>query len=203
MGDINRRETLKLLGAAPAAAAVVFTWTAEEATAAAQQAQEARAQAAAGTKPYAPRFLTAHEYATVAALGDLIIPRDGRSGSASDAGAPEFIDYIIAEQPDRQTAMRGGLRWLDTECLARSARAFVACSDAERRNVLDDIAWPRKARPELSHGVQFFNTLRDLVATAFWSSKIGVADLGYMGNRPVAEWTGAPTAVLQKLGLSD
>jgi hypothetical protein len=201
MDQINRRETLKLLGAAPAAAAVVFTWTAEEATVAAQQAQKARTQATASRRPYKPRFLTAHEYATVVVLGDLIIPRDSRSGSASDAGAPEFIDYIIAEQPERQTAMRGGLKWLDAECLARFDKTFLAASDADRRKVLDDIAWPKKARPELGHGVRFFNTMRDLVATGFWSSKIGVDDLGYLGNRAVAEWTGAPAEVLQKLGL--
>jgi hypothetical protein len=201
MTSINRRQTLKFLGAAPIAAAVAFTWTAEEAAAAAQQAQQARAQAAAGTKPYTPRFLTAHEYATVIALSDMIIPRDSRSGSASDAGAPEFIDYIIAEQPERQTAMRGGLRWLDAECLRRGDKTFLASADADRRKVLDDIAWPKQARPEMSQGVRFFNTMRDLVATGFWSSKIGVDDIGYMGNRPVADWTGAPADVLKKLGL--
>ena len=202
MADINRRETLKLLGAAPAAVAMAFTWTAEEAAVAAQQSQQARAQATASNQPYKPRFFTAHEYATVVALGDMIIPRDSRSGSASDAGAPEFIDYIIAEQPERQTAIRGGLGWLDAECLTRADKTFVNCSDADRRKVLDDIAWPGKARPEMSHGVRFFNTMRDLVATGFWSSRIGVDDLGYMGNRAVGEWTGAPAAVLQKLRVT-
>jgi gluconate 2-dehydrogenase gamma chain len=200
MAGISRRETLKRLSAAPVAA-VAFTWTAEEAAAAAQQVQQARAQAAAGATPYAPRFFTAHEYATVVALGDMIIPRDSKSGSASDAGAPEFIDYLIAEQPDRQTAIRGGLRWLDAECLRRADKTFLDSADADRRKVLDDIAWPKRAGREMSQGVHFFNTMRDLVATGFWSSKIGVDDLGYIGNRPVAEWTGAPANVLQKLGL--
>src|SRR5205085_1012304 len=118
MSPINRRDTLKLLGAVPAAAAA-FTWTAEEATAAAQQSQQARAQAATANRAYAPRFFSAHEYATVIALSDLILPRDNRSGSASDAGAPEFIDYIVAEQSERQTAMRGGLSWLDNESRKR------------------------------------------------------------------------------------
>jgi len=125
----------------------------------------------------------------------------GRSGSASQAGAPEFIDHIVGLQTERQTAIRGGLVWLDTECRKRFDKAFLECADAERRQVLDDIAWPRKAKPELSHGVRFFSAMRDLVAAGYWSSKVGVQDLGYMGNVPTT-WNGAPAEVLQKLGVS-
>ncbi len=197
---MKRRDALRALGSVPAAA-VAFTWTQEEAVRAAEASQQAASQAAAAGRAYTPRFFTAREYATVVALADLILPRDAHSASASEAGAPEFIDYIVAEQPARQVAMRGGLVWLDTECRRRFDRAFLEASDAERRQVLDDIAWPARARPELSHGVTFFTTMRDLVAAGFWSSRIGVADLGYMGNRPT-EWNGAPSEVLQKLGVS-
>ncbi|MCC7010254.1 MAG: gluconate 2-dehydrogenase subunit 3 family protein [Acidobacteria bacterium] len=199
MAKLTRRTMLQAVGATAAAA---FTWTAEEATAAATQAQQARAQAAATGKPYARKFFTAHEYATVTVLSNLIIPKDARSGSASDAGVPEFIDFIVSDQPARQTAARGGLRWLDAECTARFDRRFTDCTDVQRRQVLDDIAWPRRARPELSQGVAFFTAMRDLVATGFWSSRVGVADIGYQGNRPVAEWTGAPADVLSRLGVA-
>jgi len=168
---------------------------------AAEQAQQARSTAASAAQPYKRRFFTAHEYATVIALSDMIIPKDGHSGGASEAGAPEFIDYLIAEQKDRQTAIRGGLVWLDTECRGRFDKAFLDCTDAQRRQLLDDIAWPKKARPEMSQGVRFFTTMRDLVAGGFWSSKIGVADIGYIGNTMV-QWNGPPAAVLQKLGLT-
>lgn len=200
MTTINRRQTLKLIGAVPAA--VAFTWTAEEAAVAAEQSQQARAQAAAKKQAYKPKFFTAYEYATIVLLGDLIIPKDARSGSASDAGTPEFIDYIVAAQPVRQTAMRGGLQWLDSECRERFDKTFLQCDDAERRQVLDDIAWPKTARPDMTHGVRFFTTMRDLVASGFWSSKTGVADIGYMGNTMRSGWTGAPSDVLQKLGVS-
>src|SRR5436190_19307778 len=106
----NRRQMLKLLGATPAALA--FTWTMEEAVEASTKSQQARAKAATAKTAYKPRFFNAHEYATIVVLGDMILPKDARSGSASDAGAPEFIDYIVAEQPTRQVAMRGGLQWL-------------------------------------------------------------------------------------------
>ena len=130
----------------------------------------------------------------------MIIPKDERSGSASEAGAPEFVDHFVAIQERRQVAMRGGLVWLDTECRRRFDKAFLGCADAERRQVLDDIAYPAKADPRFSHGVRFFSALRDLVAGGFWSSKVGVKDIGYIGNVP-NQWDGAPQAVLDKLGL--
>jgi hypothetical protein len=193
---MKRREMLQRLGTA-AGAGLLFTWTTEEAAQASERVRQAGAQAAG---PYVPRFFTASEYATISALSDLILPKDDRSDSASAAGTPAFIDFIVAEQPERRTVMRGGLVWLDTECRRRFDKAFVPCSEAERRQVLDDIAYPARARRELSHGVAFFTTMRDLVATGFWSSRAGVEDLGYVGNRP-AVWTGAPQEVLQKLGV--
>lgn len=196
---MKRRDVLKQIGAVPAAAA--FVWTVEEASAAAAQAQQARAQSAASGQAYAPKFFTAHEYATVTALVDIIIPKDDRSGSASDAGTPEFIDYLISEQKDRQTALRGGLAWLDAECTKRFEKRFLDCADADRRKVLDDIAYPRRAKPEHRQGARFFTTMRDLTATGFWSSQIGVADIGYMGNRPVAEFA-VPANVLARLGVN-
>jgi gluconate 2-dehydrogenase gamma chain len=198
MRDLKRRRVLQILGAAPAVAALAFTES--EAEAVAVQAQAARRQAAAAGQAYKPKFFTAAELATVTALADMIIPKDERSGSASDAGVPAFIDHFVDIQEQRQVAMRGGLVWLDTECRRRFDKAFVACADAERHQVLDDIAYPAKADPRFSHGVRFFSALRDLVAGGFWSSKIGVKDLGYLGNVPNV-WDGTPQAILDKLGL--
>jgi gluconate 2-dehydrogenase gamma chain len=199
MNDIKRRRVLQIIGAAPALAA--FTWTEAEAAEAAQASQKAK-PAAATKQAFKPTFFTAHEYATVVALVDIIIPKDERSGSASDSGAPEFIDYIVGEQEERQTAMRGGLAWLDTECRKRFDKWFLACTESERLQVIDDIAWPRKVRPELRQGARFFSEMRDLVAIGFFSSRMGVADLQYIGNMAVGEWTGAPPEVLKKLGVS-
>ena len=199
MRDIKRRRVLQILGATPAVAALAFTES--EAEQAAQQTQTARRQAAAAGTAYKPQFFTASEYATVVVLADLIIPKDERSGSASEAGAPAFVDHIVKMQPERQVAARGGLVWLDTESRRRFDKTFVAASDAERRQILDDIAFPAKADKRFSHGVRFFSGMRDLVAAGFWSSKIGVKDLGYQGNIPNPDWQGAPQAVLDKLGL--
>jgi len=210
MTSKSRRDLLKQLGAAPVAAGLVVS------EAAAMRAHEHAARHAAGagdgTQPPADakrRFFSDHEWATVGILADMVIPADERGGSATDAGVPAFIDFILTDEladarrnEEVQTAVRGGLFWLDRECQGRFSAAFVGCSDEQRRAVLDDIAWPDRAPEELSQGVAFFNTFRDLVASGYWTSEIGMNDLGYMGNTFVAEWTGCPPAVLEKLGLS-
>jgi gluconate 2-dehydrogenase gamma chain len=198
MRDLKRRRVLQILGATPAVAALAFTEA--EAEQAATQAQTARRTAAAAGTVYKPKFFTASEYATVVVLADLIIPKDERSASASEAGAPEFVDHIVDVQKERQVAARGGLAWIDTESRRRFDKTFVQATDGQRRQILDDIAYPAKADKRFSHGVRFFSGLRDLVAAGFWSSKTGVKDLGYQGNVPNV-WDGAPQAVLDKLGV--
>src|SRR4051812_34989060 len=182
----TRRSILQILAVAPAAAA--FTWTEAEAQQAHQHAEAASATAQATKAPFKPKFFSPHEYATVRMLVDIIIPKDERSGSATDAGVPEFMDFIMADDPGRQLAMRGGLAWLDRECQNRFDKTFITSTEAERTQVLDAIAWPKEATPPMSHGVAFFNSFRDLTASGFWTSKMGIKDLAYMGNVYVAEW---------------
>jgi gluconate 2-dehydrogenase gamma chain len=193
----SRRDVLKALLAAPAA---TFAWTEAEAAHAAASAQAARAVATA--KPFVPKFFTATEFKLVRVLADIVIPKDERSGSASDAGVPEFMDFMMIDQPARQVAMRGGLAWLDVECQKRFDKTFLNCAEPERTGVLDDIAWPSRAKPEFAHGVAFFNNFRDLTASGFWTTRMGIDDLQYMGNRSVARWNGCPPEALKKLGVS-
>src|SRR5262245_19989988 len=200
MKPISRRKALQMFSSVPVAAAAIV-WTSSETEAAQAQAQAARRQAAERGSAFQPKFFTRHEYATVVVLADLIIPRDERSGSASDAGVPEFMDFMMIDQPARQTAMRGGLAFIDHLCDARFDKSFIECSDAERRQVLDDLAYPAKADPVLAHGVTFFTSFRDLTASGFWTSKMGIEDLQYLGNKPVAEWKGCPSGALEHLGV--
>ena len=201
MTKLNRRSMLGLLGSVPLAAG--FTWTEAEAASAAQAAQTARS-APAGARPalFKPKFFTAHEYATVRVLVDIIIPKDARSGSATDAGVPEFMDFMMADEDARQTPMRGGLAWIDLECQDRFDKRFLDCSAQERAAVLDDIAWPAKAKLDMAHGVAFFNSFRDLTASGLFSSKMGVTDLQYMGNTMVPEWKGCPDEAMKRLGVA-
>jgi gluconate 2-dehydrogenase gamma chain len=200
MKAITRRNALALLSAAPAAAALV--WTDVEARQAHEHADAARAEAATQATPFKPKFFTAHEYATVTVLGDLIIPKDERSGSATDAGVPEFMDFMMIDQPRRKVAMRGGLAMIDRLATDRFGKRFVNGTDRERRQLLDEIAYTSNPDRGLSQAITFFNSFRDLTASGFWSTKIGIADLQYQGNVFVSEWNGCPDAALRKLGVS-
>ena len=217
---VDRRSALKAM-AAVAAVPVLGTFEAtEETLLRAREVAETAVLAEMQGAQYAPRFFTRHEYQTVRTLVDYIIPRDERSGSATDAGVPQYMDFVLSDQtpppgppnPTRrfyvapttaQINVRGGLAWLDTECARRfgAGKTFLTATDAQRRQVLDDIAWPAKAKPELSHGVAFFTRLRDMTAAGFFSSKMGVQDLRYMGNMPMAKWDGCPPNVLTNLGV--
>lgn len=146
-------------------------------------------------------FFTPEEMATITVIGDIIIPKDDISGSASDAKVPEFIEFIVKDMPEHQVPMRGGLRWLDMQCLKRYEKGFKDCSKEQQIEMVDDIAYPNKIKPGMEQGVAFFSYIRDLVATGFYTSQIGVKDLGYVGNAP-NQWNGVPDDVLKKHNLA-
>jgi len=207
----GRRDMLKVLGTVPAAALVPLA----QAKTAMQKPADAAGQAAAASTAYQPKVLDAHEWKTVQVLSDIIIPADDRSGSATQAGVPEFIDdwlgfkeEIVKSSEEREVGgssllaqIRGGIIWLDAECNQHFNHDFVDCAWAQQKQVLDRIAYPKEAAPEDAAGVAFFNHLRDLVVSGFFSSEMGVKDLPYLGNQMVSEWNGCPPNVLAKLAL--
>lgn len=147
-------------------------------------------------------FFTPHEMATITVLADIIIPKDEKSGSASEAGVPDFIEFIVKDMPHHQVPMRGGLRWLDVECLNRFEKAFVDCPKEQQIEIVDEIAYPNKVKPGMEQGVAFFNRMRDLTATGFFTSEMGIKDIGYMGNSP-NDWQGVPADVLAQYGFEE
>ncbi len=193
-GTIRRRDMLKVFTAVPAAALVPLG----TAVAAPQKsAGSAAAQAAAG---YQRKVFNDHEWETVKVLSDLIIPADERSSSATQAGVPEFIDDWLNFRGGRLKAeILGGLTWLDVECNRKFGHDFIGCTATQKKQILDRIAYPDKALLEDQNYVAFFNRLRDLVVGGFFSSKEGVKDLPYLGNKVVAEWNGCPPNVLTQI----
>ena len=146
-------------------------------------------------------FFTPAEMATITILGDIIIPKDAVSGSASEAKVPEFIEFIVKDMPEHQTPMRGGLRWLEMVSLKRFGNSFTAITEKQRIEIIDEIAYPKKAKASMKQGVAFFNLMRNLTTTGFYTSEMGVKDVGYMGNVP-NQWNGVPDDVLKEHNLT-
>lgn len=205
MSDVTRRKALTLLGTMPLAAAALAT---PGGTLAAETLEEMdrdllseSARKAHASGRFVPEFFTEQEWRTVRVLVDLIIPRDARSGSATDAAVPEFMDFTLIDRPNMQTRMRGGLRWMDAESRRRFERDFADLGGPEQRAILDDIAYPDEVAPGMGHGASFFSFLRDFTASGFFSSRVGMDDLRYTGNRAI-RWNGCPPEALERLGVS-
>jgi gluconate 2-dehydrogenase gamma chain len=146
------------------------------------------------------KYFTDHELATITVLADIIIPKDEHSGSASDAKVTDFIEFIVKDEPEHALPMRGGLRWLDVKCLNVYGSEFKSCTAQQQEAMCSQIAYPALAKPDMLPGVTFFNKMRELTAIGFFTSKIGIADLGYKGNSP-GKWEGVPADVLKQYGL--
>ena len=205
---MNRRQSLKTLGIGTLSAGVLLEACKTEPKNAAPAVDEsAIADRQAGEvdrdkKLNSEKFFTEHEMATITILADMIIPKDEHSGSASDAKVGEFIEFIVKDMPDNQVPMRGGLRWLDMQCLHRYENPFKDCNTKQQVEMVDEIAYPKKAKPEMQQGVAFFNRMRSLTASGFYTTKIGIDDLGYVGNRPNT-WEGVPADIIKQYGLEN
>ncbi len=189
---VSRRDLFQILGAAPALAA------ATAATGAAQTHEHP-------SSAYQRKIFDDHQWHTVHVLCDLILPADERSGSATQAGVPEFIDDWLDfrkhedDNDDLAAQVLGGLAWLDLESDRLFAKAFADAAPAQQKQILDRIAWPARAAEEDKRWATFFSKFRDLTASGFFSSKMGVADLPYLGNVAVEEWKGCDPAVWTKI----
>jgi len=147
-------------------------------------------------KLFDEEFLTENELETIAVLCDIILPATDTAGSATDAQVPAFIDFIVKDMTYHQLPIRGGLMWLKAESNKRFGEEFIKCSDTQQIQIIDDIAYPDQVKPGFEHGVKFFNKMRDLTMTGYYTTKIGYNDLGYVGNRPNV-WDGVPPEVLK------
>ncbi|MGV3763885.1 gluconate 2-dehydrogenase subunit 3 family protein [Parapedobacter sp.] len=204
---MNRRDTLKALGLAAAAGGALMLDSCGPKTAK-KGATKVGEQLPGVTdvehernmKLAEEQFFSAHELATLGVLADIIIPADDVSGSATDAGVPDFIEFMVKDIPSYKVPMRGGLKWLDMQCQRRYGNAFVNCDPERQLQMVDEIAYPAKAKPEMAPGVSFFSLMRNLTASGFFTSEIGVKDIGYVGNKP-GVWDGVPKDVLEAHGF--
>jgi hypothetical protein len=189
---VSRRDVLKSLAVAAGAGSVLRTIPAQ----AAEYAHHmiASEKAATPAKAYAPKFFAAHDYKTLQTLCQTIIPADSECGGAIEAGAPEFIDLLTSENTEYQRILGGGLLWLDSTCSDRYAKAFLDCTSAQQKEILDLIAYRNNAvaDPALSQAVEFFAFLRNMTSDGFFTSEIGIKYLGYIGSTFLKEFPGCP-----------
>ncbi|WP_164113032.1 MULTISPECIES: gluconate 2-dehydrogenase subunit 3 family protein [Sphingobacterium] len=207
---MNRRDSLKALGFLAAGTGILTKSCSQEKQSNSSNATKNLNDKLPGIQDfehernlnlYEEQFFSEHEMATIAILADYIIPKDDFSGSASEAGVPDFIEFMVKDMPEYKTPMRGGLKWIDIRCQKKFGQAFKNCKENQQVALLDEIAFPSKNNPEVEQGVNFFKTLRNLTASGFYTSKIGIDDLGYVGNKP-GVWTGVPEDVLKEHGFS-
>jgi hypothetical protein len=190
--SISRRDILKTLAVGAVGGSVLQVIPAEAAAYIHQMVHKEKAASPAGK--YTPKYFSVPHYAALTMLCDTIIPKDDKSGGAVEAGAPEFIDLLASENPEYQLKLGGGLFWLDGFCTDRYGSIFLECKPEPQKEVLDLIAFRKNAKQDtaLSQGVAFFAFLRNLTCDGFYTSKIGIADLQYMGNTSLREFPGCP-----------
>jgi len=189
---ISRRDILKTLAIGAAGGSVLQVIPAEAAEYIHQLVRTEKGSAASAK--YTPKYFSAHQYATLIFLCDAIIPKDEYSGGAVEGGAPEFIDLLTSENEKFQLRLGGGLFWLDGFTSDRYGKPFLECTPQQQKEVMELIAYRKNAikDPTLSQGVAFFALLRNMTCDAFYTSKIGIADLQYIGNTSLREFPGCP-----------
>ncbi len=190
--QISRRAILKSLTVGTFAGSVLSVIPARAAELAHKMIAAEKANSANGA--YSPKFFSAQQYKTLQNLCEAIFPADSDSAGAVEAGAPEFIDLLTSENADYQLTLGGGLLWLDSTCGDRYGNVFLNCSSEQQKEILDLIAYSKNGltNPGLSQGIAFFALLRMFTADAFFTSKIGIQYLGYIGNTFLTEFPGCP-----------
>ncbi|WKN41837.1 gluconate 2-dehydrogenase subunit 3 family protein [Tunicatimonas pelagia] len=205
---MDRRESMKTMLVGSLAGGLVIGCTPEEEVAE-QVATPVKSDAYGRTEEeklrdellHEAEFFTEAEVGTIATLCDLILPATDKFGSATDAGVPEFIAFIAKDITEHQLPLRGGLMWLNHRAIKKFSHTFDECTPAQQTELLDEIAYPDKATPEVAQGVTFFNRMRNLTLTGYYTSKMGIEELGYQGNRPNV-WDGVPDDVLKEHGMA-
>jgi len=215
--SLDRRTTLKWMFAAAASVPALQVNAAYDAPHATDMARGVAAdQKGYGTDPNLvaewkpggpwPLTLTEQGRLTTRALADLIIPADEHSPAASAVGIVDFIDeWISAPYPqqrgDREIILPG-LSWIEEESAKRFGKAFHAATDTQRARIADDVCSVARARPTFATAAKFFAKFRDLTAGGFYTTPVGMKDIGYVGNVPLATFDGPPIEALKKAGLA-
>lgn len=206
---MNRRENLKLLFTGSLGAGLFMTGCETEEQAVTGQIFEGGTpggrtaeEKARDAKLLADSFFTEEERKKLDTLVDIIMPADSESPAATELKVTDFMDFMMLDQPGYQTPMRGGLMWLDFEADEKFGKPFNELSKDQVIEIVELVAWPDNADPAYEGGVRWFNLLRNLTCTGYFTTEAGWKYMGYKGNTPNV-WDGIPQHVLDKHGLSN
>ena len=180
MSDSSRREVLQGIALSLLAGALPLE--------AAQHVHGMAAAEKAASGPYKPKAFTPHEFATLQKLADYIIPADETSPGAVEAGAPDFIDLLASQNPELLAIYTGGMGWLDRHMEAHHGKDFLSSAPQQQVAVLDVIAYRKNDSPETGPGIRFFDWARKMVVDAYYTSPIGVKEVGFLGNGAMAKF---------------
>ncbi|MDQ6705002.1 MAG: gluconate 2-dehydrogenase subunit 3 family protein [Acidobacteriota bacterium] len=192
--EVSRRDLLRTIGTS----VVLTTSGAGVLTPAlAQHVHQALTEekSLSGGSEYKPKFLTPQEFQTLRRLAELIMPADEHSKGALDAGAPEFIDFLCSRSSDLASIYTGGLAWIDRDMQRRFSKTFRDAKPAQQTALLDVIAFRKNDSPETGPGIQFFIWVRHMVVDAFYTSPVGIKDIGFMGNGVLSSFSVPDEAV--------
>ena len=181
LDDLSRRDALRVLSTSAAFLTPALAQHVHQ--------EVAQVKSLSGGPNYAPKFFTKHQFDTMRALAELIIPADEHSPGATEAGAAEFIDFLCSRNADLATTFSGGLMWMDSHMLQMHKSTFLDAKPATQTMLLTTISNGTGA------GHSFFVWARNLVCDAFYTSPAGVKDLGFMGNGAVATFSVPKEAV--------
>ena len=193
--DVSRRNLFRIVGATVLSSELAHAQTAKDPHAGmSMPAASTGPKSLNGGPNYIPKHLKPHYFKTMRVLGDLIMPADATSPAASEAGAAEFIDFLCSRNEELAAIFDGGLAWLDQYMIHKHGTDFLTSKPGEQTALLD-LAYGRSPAAEVAGGSQFFTWARTMVVDAYYTSPVGVKDIGYMGNTAVSVFSVPQEAV--------
>ncbi len=207
---MDRRKTIKSLLAGSVGGGLLVNGCTPEVSDSSQTEVENTSTGSYGRLPHekerdkklnSQQYFNEHELATIAELCDIILPPTDEAGGANDAGVPEFVEFIVKDLPENQLPIRGGIMWLDNRSNKQFKNDFVEVNSDQQIILIEEIAYPDRSTPDVEQGVRFFNLMRNLTLTGYYTTKMGIEDLGYKGNIPNV-WEGVPEEILKEHGMS-
>lgn len=152
------------------------------------------------------RTMSEEQLKLAAVLADIILPHvSSASPSATEVKVPDFIDeWISAPYPNQQRDRKivlPGLLWMDREAERRFGKNFVGLDSKQAEAICDDICHPVKGSSPMAEGSRFFAVFRGLTLGGYYTTAVGMKDVGYVGNVPLASFDGPPPEVMKRLGI--